>query len=112
MKILSLIFRSGVKSRYKKEFHLLHKRLENAMSRIVKLSSVLLYILVFGMSSMATAGTMPAAKPEEVGFSSDRLQRIHELITQADGEFEAFQVTIRSTSPVLPPNPFRPAWRE
>ena len=50
------------------------------MSRIVKLSSVLLYILVFGMSSMATAGTMPAAKPEEVGFSSDRLQRIHELM--------------------------------
>jgi CubicO group peptidase (beta-lactamase class C family) len=54
--------------------------LENPMSRFVKLSSMLLFILVFALSSMVPAGTMPQAKPEEVGLSSDRLQRIHELI--------------------------------
>jgi len=50
------------------------------MSRIVKLSSALVFILLFGISSMVCAGTMPTAKPEEMGFSSDRLQRIHELM--------------------------------
>jgi CubicO group peptidase (beta-lactamase class C family) len=50
------------------------------MDRFVKLSSILLFILVFGVSSMVSAGTMPGAKPEEVGLSSDRLQRIHELM--------------------------------
>jgi CubicO group peptidase (beta-lactamase class C family) len=50
------------------------------MSRTVKLSSILLFILLFGISSTMSAGTMPTAKPEEVGFSSERLQRIHELM--------------------------------
>ena len=50
------------------------------MSRFVKLSSIWLLILVFGVSAMVSAGTMPNAKPEEVGLSSDRLQRIHELM--------------------------------
>jgi CubicO group peptidase (beta-lactamase class C family) len=58
----------------------LHKYLENAMNRIVKLPSILLFILVAGISSMVSAGTMPTAKPEEVGFASERLQRIHELM--------------------------------
>ena len=50
------------------------------MSRTVKLPSILLFILVFGISSLVSAETMPTAKPEEVGFSSERLQRIHELM--------------------------------
>ena len=50
------------------------------MSRVVRLSSALLFILLFGISSMVSAATMPTAKPEEMGFSSDRLQRIHELM--------------------------------
>jgi CubicO group peptidase (beta-lactamase class C family) len=54
--------------------------LEGHMNRFMKLSSMLLFILVLCASSMVSAGTMPAAKPEEVGFSSDRLQRIHELM--------------------------------
>jgi len=59
------------------------------MNRIVKLSSILLFILVFGISSMLSAGTIPTAKPEEVGFSSARLQRIHELMQRNidDGNF-------------------------
>jgi CubicO group peptidase (beta-lactamase class C family) len=52
------------------------------MSRIVKWSSILLFILMFGLSTMVSAGTIPEAKPEEIGFSSDRLQRIHELMQQ------------------------------
>ncbi len=50
------------------------------MSRTVKCFSILLFVLVFGISSMASAGTMPTANPEEVGFSPERLQRIHELM--------------------------------
>jgi len=50
------------------------------MNRSVRLSSILLFILVFGVSSMVLAATMPQARPEEVGLSSDRLQRIHELM--------------------------------
>jgi len=50
------------------------------MSRTVKLPSILLFVLIFGISSMLPAETMPTAKPEDVGFSSERLQRIHELM--------------------------------
>jgi CubicO group peptidase (beta-lactamase class C family) len=50
------------------------------MNRSVKLSSMLLFILVFGISSMLSAAATPTAKPEEVGLSSERLQRIHELM--------------------------------
>jgi CubicO group peptidase (beta-lactamase class C family) len=59
------------------------------MNRSIRLSSILLFILMFGISSMVSAGTMPEAKPEEVGFSSDRLQRIHKLMQQniEDGNF-------------------------
>jgi CubicO group peptidase (beta-lactamase class C family) len=46
----------------------------------MKLSSMLLFILLFAISSMVSAATMPTAKPEEVGLSSERLQRIHELM--------------------------------
>ncbi len=52
------------------------------MSRIVRLPSLLLIILLFGISTMASAGTMPTATPEEVGVSSERLQRIHDLMQQ------------------------------
>ena len=52
------------------------------MSRFAKLSSTLLFILMFGASLMLSAETMPEAKPEEVGLSSDRLQRIHALMQQ------------------------------
>jgi CubicO group peptidase (beta-lactamase class C family) len=52
------------------------------MSRIVKSSSTLLFILMLGVSTMVSAGTIPETKPEDVGFSSDRLQRIHELMQQ------------------------------
>jgi CubicO group peptidase (beta-lactamase class C family) len=58
----------------------LRKPWENAMNRTLKLTSMLLLILIFSLSSMVSAGTMPAAKPEEAGLSSDRLQRIHELM--------------------------------
>jgi CubicO group peptidase (beta-lactamase class C family) len=37
-------------------------------------------LLLLGMSSSVFAGSVPAAKPEEVGLSSERLQRIHETI--------------------------------
>ncbi len=50
------------------------------MRKTEKLPAILLFILLFGISSMLSAGTMPTAKPEEVGFSSERLQRIHELM--------------------------------
>jgi CubicO group peptidase (beta-lactamase class C family) len=67
----------------------LNKSLENAMSRNVKLPSILLFILLFGISSMVPAATMPTAKPEEVGLSSERLQRIHQLMQRniEDGNF-------------------------
>jgi CubicO group peptidase (beta-lactamase class C family) len=73
----------------KKELNLLYKPLENPMNRMMKFISMLLFILVFSISSMVSAGTIPAAKPEEVGFSSDRLQRIHELMQRNidDGNF-------------------------
>ncbi len=50
------------------------------MSRSARLSLILLFILVFGISSMVSAGTMPTVSPEEAGFSSERLQRIHDLM--------------------------------
>ena len=50
------------------------------MNRMMKISAMLLFILAFSLSSMVSAEPIPAAKPEEVGFSSDRLQRIHELM--------------------------------
>jgi CubicO group peptidase (beta-lactamase class C family) len=73
----------------KKEFSLSHKSLEDAMSRMMKSTSMLLFILLLSISSMLSAGTIPAVKPEEVGFSSDRLQRIHELMQKniEDGNF-------------------------
>ena len=51
------------------------------MSRTARLSSVL-FLLVFGISSLVSAATMPTAEPEEVGLSSERLERIHELMQQ------------------------------
>lgn len=50
------------------------------MNRTMRLSSILLFIFVFAISSLVSAGTMPTASPEEVGFSSERLQRIHALM--------------------------------
>ena len=50
------------------------------MSRLTRLTSILVIVLVFGLSSMLSAATVPTANPEEVGFSSDRLQRIHDLM--------------------------------
>ncbi len=50
------------------------------MNRIMKLTSILSFILVLSVSSMVSAGKMPAVKPEKEGFSSTRLQRIHELM--------------------------------
>jgi CubicO group peptidase (beta-lactamase class C family) len=59
------------------------------MNRMMKLTSMLLFILALSISSMVSAGTIPTAKPEEVGFSSDRLQRIHDLMQRNidDGNF-------------------------
>ena len=59
------------------------------MKRIMKLSSIMLFILVFSISSMVSAGTISAARPEKMGFSSGRLQRIHELMQRNidDGNF-------------------------
>jgi CubicO group peptidase (beta-lactamase class C family) len=59
------------------------------MRRIVKLSSIVLFILVFSISSMVSAGTIPTARPEKMGFSSARLERIHELMQRniGDGNF-------------------------
>jgi len=50
------------------------------MNRIAKFTAVLLLVFVLGISQMVSAGTLPFAKPEEVGLSPERLQRIHELI--------------------------------
>ena len=50
--------------------------LENNMKRI----AVLLFVFLLGASSLVSAGSVPTAKPEEVGLSSERLQRIHALI--------------------------------
>jgi CubicO group peptidase (beta-lactamase class C family) len=59
------------------------------MNRIVKLSGVMLFILVFSISLTVSAGTLPSARPEKMGFSSDRLERIHELMQRNidDGNF-------------------------
>ncbi|MBN1833992.1 MAG: serine hydrolase, partial [Deltaproteobacteria bacterium] len=59
------------------------------MNRVVKLSSIILFILVFSFSSMVSAETIPAARPEKMGFSSARLERIHELMQRNidDGNF-------------------------
>ena len=51
------------------------------MSRTARLFSML-FLLVFGISSIVSAATMPTAEPEEVGLSSERLERIHELMQQ------------------------------
>ena len=59
------------------------------MNRIMKLSSIMLVILVFSISSTVSAGTIPSARPEKMGFSSARLERIHELMQRNidDGNF-------------------------
>jgi len=65
------------------------------MNRIMKLSSILLFLLLFGISSMLLAETMPIANPESAGFSSGRLQRIHELMQRnIDAENFAGAVTL------------------
>jgi CubicO group peptidase (beta-lactamase class C family) len=46
----------------------------------VKWTAVLLLTFTLGCLPLALAGSVPAAKPEEVGLSSERLQRIHVLI--------------------------------
>jgi CubicO group peptidase (beta-lactamase class C family) len=50
------------------------------MKQIMKLAAALLLVLMLGTSSLVFAGSVPTAKPEEVGLSAERLQRIHELI--------------------------------
>ncbi len=50
------------------------------MPRTVRFTAVLLLIFVLQLSPLSSAGTVPTAKPEEVGLSAERLQRIHELI--------------------------------
>ncbi len=50
------------------------------MKQTVKFAAVLLFVLVLGISPLALGGSVPIAKPEEVGLSSERLQRIHELM--------------------------------
>ncbi len=50
------------------------------MKRCIKLSLIMLFVLFLGISSMASAGEIPVVKPDKEGFSSDRLQRIHELM--------------------------------
>ncbi len=65
------------------------------MNRTVKSSRILLLILLIGLASMASAQTIPQVKPEDSGFSSDRLQRIHELMQRnIDEENFAGAVTL------------------
>lgn len=59
------------------------------MRKIIRLYSITLFILIFCISSAVLAGKMPSVKPEKAGFSSDRLERIHDLMQQNidDGNF-------------------------
>ena len=50
------------------------------MKSTSKLAFILAFALVLGLTSLVSAGTVPTAKPEEVGLSRVRLQRIHDLI--------------------------------
>ncbi len=50
------------------------------MFKPVRWTAVLLLIVVLGIAPLASAGTVPTAKPEEVGLSSERLRRVHDLI--------------------------------
>ena len=50
------------------------------MVRNMKAAAVLLFIVAPGIPPLTSAGTMPTAKTEEVGLSSERLGRIHELV--------------------------------
>jgi CubicO group peptidase (beta-lactamase class C family) len=43
-------------------------------------TTALLFVSLLWISSLVLAGSIPTAKPEEVGLSSERLQRIHEMI--------------------------------
>ena len=52
------------------------------MRKIIRLYSVTLFILIFCISSTVLAGKMSSVKPEKAGFSSDRLERIHDLMQQ------------------------------
>jgi CubicO group peptidase (beta-lactamase class C family) len=54
-------------------------KLETSMHRTARWTSVFL-LLVILIALPALSGTVPTAKPEEVGLSSERLQRIHDLI--------------------------------
>ncbi len=59
------------------------------MSRKINMFIVPLLILAFSLTSTVFAGTIPTAKPEDVGISSDRLRKIHELMQRNidDGNF-------------------------
>lgn len=50
------------------------------MMRISRVSALGAFAVVMGCSSAAVGATLPGAKPEEVGISSERLQRIHEMV--------------------------------
>src|SRR6185436_6532063 len=53
------------------------------MPRALRLSSLLIALLVAPMVAAPPAGGVPSAsKGEEVGFSTERLQRIHETVAQ------------------------------
>jgi hypothetical protein len=65
----------------------------------MKRIAMLLLVFLLGASSLVSAGSVPTAKPEEVGLSSERLQRIHELIQRyMDGDNFTGAVTLVAAS--------------
>ncbi len=48
------------------------------MHRTARCTTTLLFLMLLNVPSFS--GSIPAAKPEEVGLSAERLQRIHDLM--------------------------------
>jgi CubicO group peptidase (beta-lactamase class C family) len=59
------------------------------MNRTSRWLTLVLLVWMLGIPLLVSAGTIPQAKPEEVGLSSERLQRIHEMVQRyiADNRF-------------------------
>src|SRR5215472_2238333 len=52
----------------------------HAMKRMVRAHTLWIALAWLAFASVATAETLPYAKPEEVGFSSERLGRVTEML--------------------------------
>jgi len=73
------------------------------MRKIIRLYSVTLFILFFCLSSAAAAGKISSVKPEKEGFSSERLERIHELMQRNmdEGNFAGAVTVIAKNGRVI-----------